>query len=167
MNLYAWASIGENGKVTGGKPGNQSGTELKVGPYYYFYQDTCIRYKSVLKGRKAGRIAKKIALNKNVGYNQAQRTQIYNVAKACDWDATKFFKSLAQTKVNCDCSSFASTVINLTFGREIIFCQTTSTLVDACKQTGKFNIIGINEMLKKTKKGDMPLKAGRHVIINV
>ena len=30
VNLFAWASIGENGKATGGKKGDQTKKEVKV-----------------------------------------------------------------------------------------------------------------------------------------
>ena len=33
-NFFAWASIGENGRGTGGKKGDQTGKEVKVGKLY-------------------------------------------------------------------------------------------------------------------------------------
>ena len=72
-NKFAWASIGENGRATGGKPGDQTGREVRVGDYYYFGQNMVIRYKSVLKGRKAAKIAKTLANNSSVGYNKDGR----------------------------------------------------------------------------------------------
>ena len=51
-NLFAWASIGENGRGTGGKKGDQTGKEVKVGNYYDFGQNKVIRFKNPLRGRK-------------------------------------------------------------------------------------------------------------------
>lgn len=166
-NLFAWASIGENGKATGGKPGDQTGGEVKVGNYYWFGQDEVIRFKSVLKGRKAGKIAKALANNRAIGYNQAERHTLYNLAKACGWNYKKTVKALNNKKVNCDCSSFCSTVINLAFGKQMVGCCTTAMIVNACLKTKKFKTMSVGYASEKWHKGDMPLKAGKHIIINV
>lgn len=166
-NKFAWASIDEKGNISGGKAGNQNGKELVVGNYYTFGQNRVIRFKSVKYGRKAGKIAKKLAKNKNIGYDQHQRTTLYNLAQRCDWDYKKLLKELKKTKVETDCSAFCSTVINLAYSRKIINCCTTSTIVDACKKTGKFSVISIKTAKEGWHKGDMPLRAGKHIIINV
>ena len=44
-NLFAWASIGENGKATGGKVGDQTGKEVKCGQIYDFGQTRVYRCK--------------------------------------------------------------------------------------------------------------------------
>lgn len=168
-NLFAWASIGENGKATGGKPGDQTGREVKVGDYYDFGQDLCVRFVSVLRGRKAGKIAKELADNSSIGYNQNQRATLFDLAKKCDWNVDKLIKELKKTKVNCDCSSFVATVINLSYGKDMVTCFTTSTMVsNTSKRYPKnFKTILISDAKKKWHKGDMPLRAGKHVIINV
>lgn len=166
-NLYVWASIGENGKAVGGKAGDQTGTEVKVGKYYDFGQDKCIRFKNVEIGKKCGKISKELAKNKAIGYNQLQRYTLYNLAKKCGWDFEKLKKALKTTKVNCDCSSYASTCVNLAFGKQVLSCCTTITLVNACLNSTHFKVISIKKMLEKTCKGDMVIKEGKHVIINV
>lgn len=166
-NLYAWASIGENGKATGGKAGDQTGTEVKVGKYYDFGQDKCIRFNNVEIGKKCGKIAKELAKNKAIGYNQLQRYTLYNLAKKCGWNFEKLKQALKTTKVNCDCSSYGSTCVNLAFGKQVLSCCTTITLVNACLNSTHFKVISIKKMLEKTCKGDMVIKEGKHVIINV
>ena len=37
-NLFAWASIGSNGKVADDLAGDQTGKEVKIGEYYNFGQ---------------------------------------------------------------------------------------------------------------------------------
>ena len=37
-NLFAWASIGSNGKVVNDLAGDQNGKEVKIGEYYNFGQ---------------------------------------------------------------------------------------------------------------------------------
>ena len=166
-NLFAWASIGENGKAVGGKPGDQTGREVKVGNYYYFGQDEVLRFKSVIYGRKAAKIAKELAGNNAIGYNQTQRNTLYDVARVNGWDMAKVRQSLKEVKVNCDCSSFCSTVINLAIGKEVVDCDTTRTIAEDALRSGYFKILGLSEASKKWHKGDMPLKAGKHIIINV
>lgn len=167
INLFAWASIGENGKATGGKAGDQTGNEVKVGNYYNFGQDKCIRFIDKVYGRKAAKYAKALAKNKAVGYNQDSRAGLYNLAEKNQWDYAKLKKALKTTKVNCDCSAYASTIINLAYKKRLVGCCTTATICDAVRKTGKFGVIKISEAEKKWHKGDMPLKEGKHIIINV
>ena len=167
MNKFAWASIGENGKATGGKPGDQTHNEVRIGPYYNFGQDMVIRYKSVTKGRKAGKIAKALAKCESIGYNQDTRYTLFTLAGECGWNYKKLLKKLEKKKVNCDCSSFASTVINLAYGKRLIDCCTTASIWNECKETGRFKKLSVAKARKRWHKGDMPNKAYNHIIINV
>lgn len=166
-NKFAWASIDERGKATGGKPGDQTGREVLVGNYYNFGQDQVIRFKNKTYGRKAGKIAKKLAKCESIGYNQNERYQLPNLAAKCDWNYKKLLKALKTKKVNCDCSSFASTVINLAYGKKLIPISTTATIWNNCKPTKKFTLLTPSKAKKKWHKGDMPVKANNHIIINV
>ncbi len=148
-NKFAWASIGENGRATGGKPGDQTGREVRVGDYYSFGQNMVIRYKNVVKGRKAAKIAKSLANNPSIGYNQDGRYELPNLASKCGWNLKKLTKALKTHKVNCDCSSFASTVINMAYGKALIPISTTATIWNNCKPTGKFKKISVSEAKKK------------------
>lgn len=166
-NKFAWASIGENGRATGGKKGDQTGREVRVGDYYNFGQDMVIRFKSVTKGRKAGKIAKALANNSSIGYNQDGRYELPDLAKSCGWNYKKLLKALKTHKVNCDCSSFASTVINLAYGMPLIPISTTATIWENCKKSEKFKKLSVAKARKKWHKGDMPNKAHNHIIMNV
>jgi hypothetical protein len=167
MNKFAWASIGENGKITGGKPGDQTGKEVRVGGYYDFGQKSVIRFKSKTKGRKAAKYAKALANNSAIGYNQDGRHTLFNLARDCGWNYSKLKKSLKYEKVNCDCSSFASTIINLAYGKQIVHISTTATIWGNCELSGKFKKLSIADAKKKWHKGDMPYKANCHIIMNV
>lgn len=166
-NKFAWASIDERGKATGGKAGDQTGREVLVGNYYNFGQNQVIRYKEKKHGRKAGKIAKALANCNSIGYNQDERYQLPNLAAKCDWNYKKLLKALKTRKVNCDCSSFASTVINLAYGKKLIPISTTATIWNNCKPTKKFELLTVAKARKKWHKGDMPNKANCHIIINV
>lgn len=166
-NLFAWASIDENGHVSGGKAGDQTGKEVKIGYYYDFGQNQVLRFNNVSVGRKAGKIAKALAKNNAIGYSQAQRHMLYVLAKNNDWNFSKLKKALKTTKVNCDCSSFCSTIINLAYGKKVVECDTTATIVKDATASGNFKTLSVKEAQAKWHKGDMPLKAGKHIIINV
>lgn len=166
-NLFAWASIDENGHVSGGKAGDQTGKEVKIGYYYDFGQNQVLRFNNVSVGRKAGKIAKSLAKNNAIGYSQAQRHMLYVLAKNNDWNFSKLKKALKTTKVNCDCSSFCSTIINLAYGKKVVECDTTATIVKDATASGNFKTLSVKEAQAKWHKGDMPLKSGKHIIINV
>lgn len=72
-NLFAWASIGSNGKVSGDLAGDQTGKEVKISEYYDFGQKWVIRFWSKKRGQKAASAAKMLARNNNIGYNQRNR----------------------------------------------------------------------------------------------
>ena len=43
-NLYGWASLGENGKATGGKKGDQTGREICINSYRNYPWNYVLRY---------------------------------------------------------------------------------------------------------------------------
>ena len=171
-NLFAWASIGENGKAVGGKKGDQTGREVKVGNYYDFGQDKCIRFRNVLRGRKMSKVAKILANDNSAGYNQYDRVSLFNACKSYNWDFAKIKKAIKDgnfPKCNTDCSQFYATCVNIVYGKEKLASDcTTRNLVARCTVTNKANFKLINHCPpKKWKKGDAPIKEGKHIIINV
>ena len=164
-NLFAWASIGENGKATGGKKGDQTKKEVKVAPYYNFGQTWVIRFRNTRRGKKAGKAAKLLAKNDNIGYNQNDRVSLYNECIRIGWDISKISKI---RKCNCDCSELVVCAANFAYGEaKLLSSHTTHSLPSICK-TYKANFKRVDKVLKtkKFKKGDMVGKSG-HVIINV
>ena len=168
-NLFAWASIDENGHARGGAAGDQTGKEVKVGYYYDFGQNVCVRFTNRFTRKAAAIIAAALAECDNIGYDQDQRGTLYALAKANDWKIEKLLKALETKKVECDCSSFVATVINLAFEYPKVSCFTTATMLDNTvrKYPDDFKELSILEAEKKFYKGDMPLRPGHHVIINV
>ena len=164
-NLFAWASIGENGKATGGKKGDQTKKEVKVAPYYNFGQTWVIRFRNKKRGNLAGKSAKLLAQNDNIGYNQNDRVSLYYECIRIHWDISRISEI---RKCNCDCSELAVCAINFAYGKKKLHSgYTTHTLPNICNDF-KTNFKRIDSALKtkKFKKGDMVGKSG-HVIINV
>lgn len=168
-NLFAWASIDERGRARGGKAGDQTGKEVKVGYYYDFGQTAVVRFKNKNTRNAAAVIAKALAKNDNIGYDQDQRHTLYTLARSCDWNIDKLLKKLKTTKVECDCSSFVATVINLAFEYQKVICFTTATMLDQTVRLypKDFKQLTVKEAEAKFYKGDMPVRPGHHVIINV
>lgn len=91
----------ENGHARGGKPGDQTGRELRIQPWYLNKKGW-----RVFRA-KDSEVAKKIAWdcraaceNMAIGYNQSKRNTLYNAAKPFDFDCAKVTELC-----ECDCSS--------------------------------------------------------------
>lgn len=171
-NLFAWASIGENGKATGGKKGDQTGREVKVGPYYNFGQNKCIRLRNKIRQRKMAKIARFLANSNVVGYNQYNRTSLHAVCASYGWDWKKIKKAIEHgtfPKCNTDCSAFFTVCVNIAYGKEKLPSDcTTHNLVYRCTVQHKANFkLTKHFPPKKWCKGDAPIKEGKHIIINV
>ena len=95
------ARMGENGKITGGKPGDQTGKEVSTQDWYAHSKGwRVLRAKNAGVGCKIAECMEKICANDKIGYNQAQRGTLYAAVKdhGFDPDALKI-------KVNTDCSA--------------------------------------------------------------
>lgn len=171
INLYAWASLGENGKAKGGKPGNQNGKELKVAKWYDFGQTHTIRFKSNSRGRKCAKIMKFLCKAKQIGYSQDTRFTLYDVCAKYDWNWSKIKEMIENDTfplVNTDCSSLISVVVNLAYGKvKLGRYTTTGSIINECRKMPKHFIILETGHPKKPHKGDIEVKKYKHVIMNV
>ena len=170
-NLYGWASLGENGKAKGGKPGNQNGKELKIAPWYDFGQTHTIRFKSKSRGRKCAKMMKMLCQSNKIGYAMDTRFMLYDVCKKYDWNwkiIEKMIKNETFPLVNTDCSSLVSVAVNLSYGKiKLGRYTTTGSIIEDCRRMDKHFIILETGHPKKTHKGDMEVKKFKHVIMNV
>ena len=82
MIKCGWASQDERGRASGGKAGDQTGREVKTGSWYNFGQNCVIRFKKADEGRKFARVIKSLCNNDCVGYDQSQRTTLYEELKS-------------------------------------------------------------------------------------
>lgn len=171
INLYGWASLGENGKAKGGKPGNQNGKELKIAPWYDFGQTHTIRFKSLSRGRKCARIMKFLCKARQIGYSQDTHFTLYDVCAKYDWNWAKIKKMIENDTfplVNTDCSSLVSVAVNLAYGKvKLGRYTTTGSIINECRKMSKQFIILETGHPKKPNKGDMEVKKFKHVIMNV
>ena len=95
------ARMGENGKITGGKPGDQTGKEVSTQNWYAHSKGWRVfRAQNAGIGHKIAECMEKICANDKIGYNQAQRGTLYAAVKGHGFDPDAL-----KIKVNTDCSA--------------------------------------------------------------
>lgn len=164
-NLFAWASIGSNGKVIDDLVGDQNGREVKIGEYYDFGQKWVIRFRSKKRGRKVADVTKMLARKNNIGYNQNNRKSLYDQCVLINWDIDRIYQI---RPCDCDCSLLAVCAINFAYGKSLLpYSLTTYNLPNIVNQhKTKFKRADKAIKSQRFHKGDMVGKSG-HVIINV
>lgn len=125
------ARIDENGKISGGKPGDQTGNEVSTQPYYVHSKRwICMRAKSVPVANAIAKAMLQACENDNIGYCQGHRTTVIEQLRKSG--------SLAKisAKTEADCSSLVrACCIQAGFDPGNF---NTSTEVSALKATGQF-----------------------------
>lgn len=159
-----WASIDERGKASGGKAGDQTGKEVKVGNWYYFNQTMVFRWKDRTLAEKYAKIIKAFCSNDNIGYDQSERTTLFNILKAANWKYTKVTKP-----VECDCSELVACAINCTVEKEVVPSWIyTGNLATLLERTGLFGTALTGEKYCKSNEylatGDIVNAPNHHVI---
>ncbi len=161
----------ENGKYSGGKAGDQTGTEYAVQAWYNRPWNVVLRYPDAAVGADIATVASAAAQNELVGYDQGQRGTYWNHLKASNYDPAKI-------TIACegDCSSTtAANVKAVGYRKGIAALQnvnsgcTTSNLRLALKEAG-FKELTDSKYLTSDKylqKGDILLYEKHHTAINV
>lgn len=95
------ARIDENGRITGGRAGDQTGAEVATEDYYKASKSwRAFRAKDTSKRRGLARAMKEACNNPNIGYDQSQRNTLFNEA-----EKHLFNIALVSVPCECDCSS--------------------------------------------------------------
>ena len=95
------ARIDENGRITGGKAGDQTGGEVSTQNWYNHSKGwRVLRPKNSAIAEKMAQGMQAACDNKHIGYNQNERNTLYAAAKLCGFDPAKVTKD-----VNTDCSA--------------------------------------------------------------
>ena len=125
------ARIDENGKISGGKPGDQTGNEVSTQPYYVHSKGwICMRAKSVPVANAIAKAMLQGCENDNIGYCQGHRTTVIEQLRKSG------SLSKISTKTEADCSSLVrACCIQAGFDPGNF---NTSTEVSALKATGQF-----------------------------
>ena len=102
MTVFIGNAVGdEHGKARGGEPGNQSGKELRIQPWYANKKGWRVfRPKSDEVAQKLSYDMRAACNNPCIGYDQGQRNTLYNVAQRFGFDCAE-----VAVPCECDCSS--------------------------------------------------------------
>lgn len=164
MVQCAWASMDERGKISGGKAGDQTGKEIKLGNIYNFGQSVVYRCKDRTKALEIGAAAKAIALNNSFGYDQKQRVSGYTALSNASWVVAN-----VKTAVELDCSIMAGCAVNVAYKKTLISSSVYSgNIGSALMSTGLFNKLTASKYLGKSEYiqcGDIVVAPGKHVIV--
>lgn len=142
----------ENGKARGGKPGNQTGKELRIQPWYLSQKGwVVLRAKDSSIANKLATDMEYACKNMHIGYNQSKRNTLYTYASKVGYDCSK-----VTTDCECDCSSLVY-VCCLYAGLNVKNFNTASEL-SVLMKTGKFDELTADKYTTKSgslKKGDI------------
>lgn len=165
MYIYH-ASIGENGKITGGVKGDSTGKEVCIRSWYSKPWNVCLRYKDISVARKVAEIGKKLCLSNLVGYNQAQRNTLYTALSRHNWNVDEYIASGEKTNTDCSAFQYAIWCCVLPEMRSTSNAPTTSTMVAFFK---KYGFIAYTDKSYLTSEirlldGDILVKEGSHTV---
>lgn len=161
------ASHDENNKYTGGKAGNQTGTELNSRAAYLYNWHTLIRFKDANRALKCGQAMAAAVANVNIGYDQWERNTILPLARKANWDLSKI-----TTPCECDCSSLAG-VCGIAAGipESVLYVDGnmcyTGNQVQRFKNSGMVNTYTSSDYVNSTSKwqvGDI-LVSNSHTVV--
>lgn len=133
--LIGSARIDENGNISGGKAGDQTGKECSTQDWYLHNKGwVVIRAKTASVREKIAQDMQYICDNNNVGYDQSQNTTLYQAARPYGFDVSK-----VKTPCETDCAR-AVRVCVLYAG---VSCADfyTGSEVDALRATKQFDIL--------------------------
>ena len=156
------ASSDERGKAKGGKSGDQTGKEVLVQNWYKRNWTTVFRAKDTKIAEKIAKTIEQACMNNNIGYNQGQRTTLYEQAKKYNFDLSKITE-----KCECDCSSLVAVCVNAA-GINISKDMYTGNQKAVLDATGKFEILTDLQYLMEPdnlKRGDILLAVGHTAVV--
>lgn len=135
MVIVGSARSNENGGITGGKPGDQTGREVSTQEWYLHQKGwVVIRAKGKLVRKKIAHNMRSICANNNIGYCQDHRGTLTVQAKPYGYDASK-----VTTACEVDCSEAVRNCI-LYAGIQVESFSTGSEAA-ACQKTGMFEVL--------------------------
>ena len=162
MVRIAQASKDENGRYTNGLAGNQTGQELNLRTWYNRPWDTVLRAIDPALAAQIAYVAQALVKCNRIGYDQYQRTTLYDQCAAIGWDIGKL-NQIALCE--CDCSSLIAVILGFC-GVAIPKTVYTGNLTSYLMDTGKFLCLRDSKYLttdRYLKKGDFVLNTAHHV----
>jgi hypothetical protein len=158
------SSKDENGKISGGVAGDQTGKEVCIRNWYNGEWDFVARFKDRSKAEKAAQACEDACGNPNVGYDQFQRNSLRAEAKRVNYQLDKI-----GMPCESDCSAFMGVCveaagIRLPEGNG----PTTGTLRRVLEATGEFEILTDAKYLTSDQyiqRADILCNEGVHTVM--
>jgi len=151
----------ESGNRNGGKAGDQNGEEVFTRSWYSGWS-VVIRAKQPEQAEKIAAAMEQACANDNIGYDQYERTTLYEQAKKQRWN-------IEEISVPCetDCSALVSVCVNAA-GIELSKDCYTGNLQKSLMDTGQFELlsdISYTDNPELLQRGDILLKQGHTAIV--
>ena len=132
--LIGNARSDENGKATGGKPGDQTGKEVMTQAWYPRTDGNpwvVLRPKDPVKAAKIAQAMRAACANEKIGYNQATRNSLYGLAGAVGFDPAR---------VTAACETDCSALVRVCCAYAGIMAPdfTTATEADVLMKSNEF-----------------------------
>jgi cell wall-associated NlpC family hydrolase len=156
------ASLDENKKAKDGKAGDQTGNEVTIQNWYNRNWLIVFRAKDSKVAEKIAQTMEQACANDKVGYDQKQRTTLYEQAKKLNWDISKI-----NTACECDCSSLVAVCVNAA-GINVSKDMYTGNQKAVLTKTSKFEVLTDSKYLVKPdhlQRGDILLASGHTAIV--
>ena len=154
------ASIDENGKIAGGKAGDQTKKEICIREWYDKPWNVYLECTDQSIADRAAGFMEQICSDDNYGYDQSQRLTGYDAI-------VKNGGKVKGAKGEFDCSSLVSTCYRLA-GLPISPACTTRSIRESFLATGKFKVYTDAAHLTSdtyAKRGSLYIKEGSHVVM--
>lgn len=157
------ASADERGKANSGKAGDQTGGEVCIRTWYSSPWDAVLRPKKAAQAEKMAKAMEAACANKNIGYDQYQRNDLYTQAKKVNWDLAKI-----TTPCETDCSALV-TVCAQCAGIDVAYISGNAPYTGIMKaqflKTGAFELLTERKYLTSDAylmRGDILLRTSGH-----
>lgn len=119
------ARIDENGRVSGGQAGDQTGLEVAIEPWYLHTKGwVVIRAKDAKVRERIAICMEAACANDLIGYNQKGSWELYDKSKQYGWDCSK-----VNVTANTDCSSLVRTCVAFAAQKEIAWFSTLNEVI--------------------------------------
>ena len=156
------ASRDERGRYSGGMAGDQDGREVLIREWYNRPWNKVLRAKNPSIAEKIAAAMEDACRNDNIGYDQYERTTLYDLCKANGWNIKAVNKPC-----ETDCSALVSVCVNVA-GVRLSGSIYTGNESAALLKTGEFELLDAPKYLttdEYLRRGDILLYEFHHTAI--